>query len=87
MSSEPEKAGGPTNTSLQGLSNQIHGLNDALERALAILYGGIPDENKLAEAVEEIEMAREMTSKLDLALFAATIKTESGGQPPPGLFG
>ena len=77
MSSEPEKAGEPTDITLQGLCNQIHAVNEALERALAILHSDDRGDNELDEAVEAIEMAREMTSKLDLALFAATIQPGS----------
>ena len=77
MSSDPEKAGEPTDITLQGLCNQIHAVNEALERALAILHADDPGDNKLDEAVEAIELAREMTSKLDLALFAATIQPDS----------
>ena len=49
MSSEPEKAGEPTDITLQGLCNQIHGVNEALERALAILHADIPTRTNLTK--------------------------------------
>ena len=74
MTSEP---GEPIDTTLKGLSNQIHAVDLALERALDILRDGRSDENELAGAIAAIETAREVTSKLVMALFAATMPPET----------
>ena len=74
MTSEP---GEPIDITLKGLSNQIHAVDLALERALDILRDGRSDENELAGAIAAIETAREVTSKLVMALFAATMPPEA----------
>lgn len=74
MTSEP---GEPIDITLKGLSNQIHAVDLALERALDILRDGRSDENELAGAIAAIETAREVTSKLVMALFAATMPPET----------
>ena len=71
MASEP---GEPIDITLKGLSTQIHAVNEALDRALDILHDGNSNENELAVAVAAIEAAHEVTSKLDLALYAATMR-------------
>lgn len=74
MTSEP---GEPIDIALKGLSNQIHAINEALERALNIFVDDDADENERVVAINEIKMAREVTSKLDLALYAATIRPKT----------
>ena len=67
-----QKPGEPIDITLKGLSNQIHAVNEALERALEILLDGNADDLEQAEALAAIEAAREVTSKLDKALYVAT---------------
>ena len=67
-----QEPGEPIDITLKGLSNQIHAVNEALERALEILLDGNADDLEQAEALAAIEAAREVTNRLDMALYTAT---------------
>ena len=77
MTNATGEPGKPIDITLKGLSDQIHAVDQALERALEILRDVNSDENELAGAVAIIETAREVTSKLDLALYAARMRPEN----------